>query len=127
MRKLTGAIFMLFVFGCISKNNPPSDIIQTDSMRSIMWDMILADQYAKQYFVKDSSKLSIKEKTLSLYQEVFDIHHTSREEFEKSYHYYLVHQDLNKLIFDSIAVHNMQEKHRPVFYTAPRPPIKFQK
>src|SRR6202042_3124115 len=107
-----------------SKNNPPSNIIQTDSMRSIMWDMIQADQYVKQYLSRDSSKINIKKQSLSLYTEVFAIHHTSREEFEKSYQYYLTHQDLNKLIFDSLSVRNMQERHRPIFYTAPKPPIK---
>jgi Domain of unknown function (DUF4296) len=127
MRKLTGALFILCLFSCISKNNPPSGIIQTDSMRSIMWDMIQADQYAKQYLAKDSGKINIKQETLSLYQEVFAIHHTTREEFEQSYQYYLAHQDLNKLIFDSLSARNMLERHRPVFYSAPKPPIKFQK
>jgi hypothetical protein len=127
MTKLTGALLMLCLFSCIGKNSPPSGIIQTDSMRSIMWDMIQADQYAKQYLAKDSGKINVKEKTLSLYEAVFSIHHTTREEFDKSYQYYLAHQELNKLIFDSLSARNMQERHRPVFYSAPKPPIKFQK
>ena len=113
MRNLACIILFLFFSACIGKNNPPSDIIQKDSMKSIMWDMIQADQYAKQFLAKDSAKINVKEETIKLYEQVFQIHHITKNEFEKSYQYYLAHQDLYKLIFDSLAVQNMRQQRQP--------------
>jgi len=124
MRNPACIIFFLFFTACIGKNNPPSDIIQKDSMKSVMWDMIQADQYAKQFLAKDSSKINVKEETIKLYQQVFQIHHITKNEFEKSYQYYLAHQDLYKIIFDSLAVQNMRQQHQPTILPAIKHPLK---
>jgi hypothetical protein len=113
MRNFACSIFFLFFASCIGKNNPPSGIIQRDSMKNIMFDMIQADQYAKQFLAKDSSKINVKEETIKLYQQVFQIHHVTKSEFENSYQYYLAHQDLYKIIFDSLSVQNLREHHQP--------------
>jgi hypothetical protein len=120
MKNFAYIIFFLFFAACVGKNNPPSDIIQKDSMKSVMWDMIQADQYAKLFLAKDSSKINVKEETIKLYQQVFQIHHITKNDFEKSYQYYLAHQDLYKVIFDSLAVQNMRQQHQPVIL----PPLK---
>jgi len=77
-----------------------------------MFDMIQADQYAKQFLAKDSSKINVKEETIKLYQQVFQIHHITKSEFEKSYQYYLAHQDLYKIMFDSLSVQNLRDRHQ---------------
>jgi hypothetical protein len=113
MNKVNCVICFLFFAACISKNNPPRGIIQKDTMKNIMWDMIQADQYAKLFLVKDSCSINVQDETIKLYQQVFQIHHITKEEFDKSYQYYLAHQDLNKLIFDSLSVQIMNERHQP--------------
>ena len=124
MRNLACTIFFLFFAACVGKNNPPSNIIQTDSMKNIMWDMIQADQYAKQFLAKDSLKINVKEETIKLYQQVFQIHHITKSEFEKSYQYYLAHQDLYKIIFDSLSVQNLREHRQPNMVPPLKGPIK---
>jgi hypothetical protein len=113
MKKVSCVICFLFFAACISKNSPPRGIIQKDTMRNIMWDMIQADQYSKIFLTKDSCAINVKDETIKLYQQVFQIHHTTKEEFDKSYQYYLAHQDLNKLIFDSLSVQILRERHQP--------------
>jgi hypothetical protein len=113
MKNVSWAICFLFFAACISKNNPPRGIIQKDTMKNILWDMIQADQYSKLFLVKDSCTINVKDETIKLYQQVFQIHHITKEEFDKSYQYYLTHQDLNKLIFDSLSLQIIRERHQP--------------
>jgi Domain of unknown function (DUF4296) len=55
---------------------------------------------------KDSAahitRIDVKAETLKLYEEVFRLHDVSREEFSKSYQYYLAHPELNQMLFDSL-------------------------
>jgi Domain of unknown function (DUF4296) len=55
---------------------------------------------------KDSAghitRINVKAETLKLYEEVFRLHDVSREEFSKSYQYYLAHPELNQMLFDSL-------------------------
>ncbi|MGN6418818.1 MAG: DUF4296 domain-containing protein, partial [Pseudobacter sp.] len=41
--------------------------------------------------------------TLKLYDQVFQVHKITREEFVKSYKFYLSRPDISKVMFDSIA------------------------
>jgi len=66
--------------------------------------MAQADQYAALYLAKDSAHVDRKTETLRLYEEVFRLHQVSREEFSKSYQYYLKHPKLNQLLFDSVIM-----------------------
>src|ERR1700722_6290463 len=124
MKKVGCVICFLFFAACNGKNDAPGDIIQKDTMRNIMWDMIQADQYAKLYLLKDSCTINVKDETIKLYQQVFQIHHTTKDEFDKSYKYYLAHQDLNKLIFDSLSTQILRERHQPTFTPKPKPLLK---
>ena len=72
-------------------------------MEKVLWDMMLADRYASQFLIRDSLKINVKEETFKMYDEVFQIHHISKDEFIKSYKYYLNRPDLNKVMFDSLA------------------------
>lgn len=102
-----------------------------------MWDMIQADQYAalsvaKDSVVKDSTakdsvahiiRINTKAEKLKLYEEVFRLHEVSREEFRKSYQYYLDHPELNQMLFDSLI--SQGNRLRTESYSRPstnRPP-----
>jgi hypothetical protein len=113
------AIWMMLFAGCVNKNNPPGNIIQRDSMETVMWDMIRADQYAKLYLAKDSC-IDLRSETIKLYEEVLQIHHITKDKFDKSYQYYLTHQDLNKILFDSLYAKTVRERHQPITATKPR-------
>jgi hypothetical protein len=94
---------LLTGIGCADKGSVPSGILPLSKMQTVMWDMIQADQYAALSVAKDSSgHINTKTETLKLYEEVFRLHEVSREEFSKSYQYYLDHPEINQQLFDSL-------------------------
>jgi hypothetical protein len=103
------AVVLLAGAGCADKGSVPSGILPLSKMQTVMWDMIQADQYATLSIAKDSigkdsiaKRTAVKVETLKLYEEVFRLHDVSREEFRKSYQYYLDHPELNQRLFDSL-------------------------
>ncbi|QEC40501.1 DUF4296 domain-containing protein [Pseudobacter ginsenosidimutans] len=100
---IIGIAVVLGLGACSDKNKVPSGVLDRESMQAVMWDMILADRYAITYFPSDTSKRKdIKTETLKLYDQVFQIHDISQEEFLKSYRFYLSRPDISKSMFDSI-------------------------
>jgi len=103
-------------------------IIPEKEMQKILWDIIQADQFNSQFLKKDSSKVNVKAETMKLYDEIFQIHHVSREKFKKSYLYYISHPEITKPMLDSLAAHaNLQRTEmykrpiRPSITTVPTP------
>jgi Domain of unknown function (DUF4296) len=68
-----------------------------------MKDIIIAGEYSDQFISKDSTRPNKKKANQELYEAIFKIHHTSREEVKKSLSFYESRPDLNKKIFDSLA------------------------
>ena len=78
--------------------------------------MIQADQYSKQFIIKDSAKKNVSIETMKLYDEVFHIHHITKDEFQKSYQFYIGRPDILKVVFDSLTAQDnqrMQEVYKP--------------
>jgi hypothetical protein len=78
-------------------------IIPEKEMQKILWDIIQADQFNSQFLKKDSANLNVKAETMKLYDAIFQVHHVSREQFKKSYQYYISHPDITKPMLDSLA------------------------
>jgi hypothetical protein len=118
------AVILLACAGCADQGSVPSGILPPNKMQTVMWDMVQADQYAVLYVAKDSAAhRDTKTETLKLYEEVFRLHDVSREEFRKSYQYYLDHPVLNQLLFDSLI--SQGNRVRTESYSRPgiyRPP-----
>jgi hypothetical protein len=114
---MRGSFWLLILFlavSCTNKDSLPRGIIPKDKMEKILWDMIMADQYSTQYLVRDSARKNPKMETMKLYAEVFQIHHVSKEEFQKSFSYYLGRPDLTKIMFDSLSAQS--NRHREELY-----------
>jgi hypothetical protein len=109
--------------GCTDKYSVPGDILPRDKMQELMWDMAEADQYSALFLAKDSGLINVKAETLRLYEEVFRLHHVTREEFRKSYHYYLDHPALSQALFDSVYARGVKARsdlaERPAVYHGP--------
>ena len=73
-------------------------------MEKVLWDMIQADRFSVQFLAKDSAKINVKEETFKLYEQIFRIHQTNREEFTKSFKYYMDRPELNQALYDSMNV-----------------------
>lgn len=94
-------LFTIILFSC-GKKEKKTDVLSQNKMREVMWDMIRADQWVSDQLIKDSSK-NKKEESIKLYEEVFHLHGTTKDEFKKSLDYYSSRPDLFRPIIDSLA------------------------
>lgn len=124
MRIFIFFLFFFLCFSCVNKDKIPSGIIVRDSMPKILWDIIITDQYSKQYIVKDSAKINTREEIMKMYQQVFQFHHITRDKFETSYQFYIGRPDLMKIIYDSLFAYS--NKQRTEIYKSTRPKITFK-
>ena len=102
-RRGIGALLVVvgLAAGCRGKNHVPSGVLPREKMESVLWDMIQADQYSS-FLTKDSAHVDLKLERLRLYEQVFLLHGVSRDQFRKSYDYYMAHPDLTEALFDSL-------------------------
>ena len=104
MRLFAVCLFVGLIVSCSEKEKIPSSVIGKEKMEKVLWDMIKADRYSTQFLSKDSaSKINLQTKTFELYEQVFQIHGITREEFVKSFKYYLHRPDISRNMFDSIS------------------------
>jgi hypothetical protein len=98
---LTVFLFAVFIISCGEKT--PRDVLSFNEMKSVMWDMMRADQFVSDYILaKDSSRSKIVESS-KWYGQVLAIHHISQKDFRNSYNYYSSHPALMRNLMDSLA------------------------
>ena len=101
--KLVLIIAMVSLFFSCSKSKLPNGILLPEKMQAVFWDYMRADVYVNEYIKKDSSR-DLQKESAKLQQQVFQLHKISREEFYKSYEYYLSHQAEMKIMLDTLQV-----------------------
>jgi hypothetical protein len=89
------------VVSCTDKDKIPAGVLPKDKMEKVLWDMIQAERY-RETFVRDSA-LDLKKETFKLYAQVFEIHQITKDEFIKSYKFYMSRPDITRVMFDSLA------------------------
>jgi len=109
MKQLIAFFLMTTLFASCGGHTIPGDIIPSEQMGTIMWQLMQSDEYVNTLIAKDSSKKSSTER-MKIYQQVFDLNKTSADQFKKSYQFYMEHPDIGKLIFDSITVRAGRER-----------------
>jgi hypothetical protein len=97
-------IFFLFFFliGC-GKNKIPEGVLPKQKMQAVLWDILRADEFLSGYVFPKDSAMNREQESIKLYEEVFRIHHTDRDEFKKSFSFYQAHPSLMKEILDSLS------------------------
>ena len=95
---------VVFSLSCANEDHVPRDVIQEEEMNKILWDVVQADQYVNQYLKKDSLQDKRKEEAMAYYDQIFRIHHVTRDQFDKSLRFYLDHPTIGKVLFDSLAI-----------------------
>lgn len=115
MRWIAGWLTILLIAACTNHTKVPSGIIPRDKMEKIMWDMVQADRFVNSFIMSKPDSLPVKkEKAAVFYERVFRLHGINRDEFLKSYKFYLGRPDLTKVMFDSIS--SRAERRRPEIY-----------
>jgi hypothetical protein len=123
MRKPGWLAVILFAFSCTNPGHVPRSVIPRDSMVNILWDILQADQFSTIYLMKDSGKIDIKAETIKLYQQVFQLHHVTKEEFDKSYRFYMAHPDISSVMFDTLAARANRKRYE-IYKAPPKPLVK---
>ncbi|MBC7829685.1 MAG: DUF4296 domain-containing protein [Chitinophagaceae bacterium] len=110
MKRMLPAIVILFIFGCTNTTKIPNDILSKQKMQVVLWDIVQAERFSAVYLLKDSLTKNMQLEKFKLYEQIFYMHKVSREDFIKSYKYYLRRPDMAKAIFDSIDVKAQRQK-----------------
>src|ERR1043165_10297820 len=90
-----------FSISCTDKDKIPKGVMGKEKMEKVLWDMIQAERF-RETFIRDSSK-NLKAETFKLYAHVLEIHKVSKDEFIKSYKFYMSRPDIARDMFDSLA------------------------
>lgn len=99
---------LIVVLAACSKSKFPKGILEPEKMQAVYWDYMRADIFANEYVRNDSSKNPVLENA-KLQLQVFQRHNISKEQFYKSYDYYLNHRDLMKDMIDTMLVRQKQK------------------
>lgn len=104
MRWITGCLIILIIAGCTDNTKIPPGIIEKPRMEKILWDMMQADRFVASFIMtKEGDSAAKKLQAAELYEQVFRLNKISRDEFLKSYKFYLGRPDITKVMFDSIS------------------------
>ncbi|WP_205514234.1 DUF4296 domain-containing protein [Longitalea arenae] len=104
MRRLLMVCMMATLWcliSCTNKDKVPAGVLPRDKMQQVLWDMIQAERY-RETFIRDSA-LDLKSETFKLYAQVFEVHNVSKDEFLRSYKFYMSRPDIARDMFDSLA------------------------
>ncbi|MBX9783048.1 MAG: DUF4296 domain-containing protein [Chitinophagaceae bacterium] len=102
MRNLCWLVLMVGCWSCGGSNDIPGDIIAPKKMQLVLTDILIADAVNNERVSKDTGfKVTDHNKAAML--QIFKNYKISKEEFQKSYDFYLSHPDLLKPIADSIS------------------------
>ena len=131
MKRFFPCLFTLFFVACSSPDQTPSGIISAEEMKPLMWDVMRAQNLAQQRAKKDLT-LNDSTETVRLTEKVFDIYKINREEFKKSYDWYIKHPAVLKEIFDSLYFQkqrNINELQSPAILKEPgnKKVLRFEK
>ena len=102
IRNISCFLTLAFLLSCGNKSELPPGILKSDKMQAVLWDIIRADTFTTEYIKRDSAKNDVEE-NLKLQQQIFAMHHVSKEDFYKSFEYYKRNSGLMKTIIDSMV------------------------
>lgn len=109
MRNLLLLVVVSAFFSCSSKKEIPEGILPPQKMEPVLWDYLRADAYSTDYLKRDSTVNDTLE-NLKLQQKVFAYYKISREDFYRSYDYYIKHSGMLTRIIDSMLAKQNRKK-----------------
>jgi hypothetical protein len=103
----SGLIFFSVLVAC--KQAKPG--IELNKMKVIVWDMFTADEWYNEWQIKDSTAIK-KKVNIGIYKQVLQNHNITKEQFYKSYDYYLAHPAEMKVLIDSVEAYGLRKKQQ---------------
>lgn len=114
---LSIVLLIILIISCAKKEKRPG-VLPEKKMRAVMWDLIRADQYLSDYLLKDSA-ISKNDQSIRLYEEIFQLHHITKDQFKKSLNYYSSQPDLFRPLLDSLAKRTSEFMQPPTRFHPP--------
>src|SRR4051812_4592977 len=107
MKKHLAFIFTVLLTACSSGDKMPKDVLPVSKMKTIIWDMSLADNIASEKYAikRDSQRIMVT----GLYQKIFNLHKIDKASFYKSYTYYEAHPTEMQVLFDSVNAYGLRQ------------------
>ena len=97
----------VLIISCGTAGN--KKILPVNTMKTVMWDMMKADEW----FVRTSQKDSLakkKREDIRVYEQVFAVHRITRKQFYNSYKFYETHPVALKELLDSVDALSGRER-----------------
>lgn len=120
MRSTVILMALFCLVACGSKSRVPKGILPPEKMEYVLWDVLRSDEFLRDYVLSKDSTLNDTTETIRMYQRVFDLNKTSREEFNASFKYYKQHPVLFKEVLDTLAARGQRDAEQGM---RPRPAI----
>lgn len=99
------------LFILISACDRKEKVLPVNTMKTIIWDLALADELNNLYKLSDTVFLK-KNGNYKNYQKVFYLHKITKKEFYKNYNHYQKNPVLFKELMDSVVAHGQREKNK---------------
>lgn len=121
MRELLLLLCMFGIVACSETKKPPANVLSPEKFQKVLTDVMLADALSTERSFKDTS-LKIKDANAAYFLKIFEIHGVTKNEFMRSYNFYLSRPDLLRIISDSVsAVLNRENLQLTTDTVKPKP------
>jgi hypothetical protein len=97
-------ILLVTLVACRPKGDVPKGILPKEKMEDVMWDMLRADEFVKEYMLARDTSLRDTAEYIKMYERIFRLNKTNREQYAESFTYYRTHPKLMREIMDSLNV-----------------------
>jgi hypothetical protein len=106
-------IFLLF-FSCSHEEKIPRNILTPQKMQLVFWDYLRADAYCSRVMKSDSTN-NDSSMNANFQIIIFNHHKISKEDFFRSYNYYIAHPELMTPILDSMVAQKSKTDYGNLF------------
>ena len=100
-------LLSLCLYACTREQQVPRSIIPPKKMEKVLWDYLRADAFCIGYVQKDSTQNDSLVNIL-MQKNIFEHYKITKDDFYKSYQYYISHPQSMTFLIDSMVAHQRQ-------------------
>jgi Domain of unknown function (DUF4296) len=102
MRWSLVVIWLFCLIACSESKKTPENVLSPKKFQAVLTDVLLADALSTERSFKDTG-LKIKDANAAYFLKIFEVHGITKNEFMRSYNFYLSRPDLLRVISDSVS------------------------